>query len=76
MVALRGGGGRQVGAGVPGRSGHRAVAMQGDREQDYKTKAYDPTQVVLTSGDWVMLHSPEVTQKYIKSNFDFFLSSF
>ena len=31
-------------------------------------------QVVLTSGDWVMLHSPEVTQKYIKSNFKFFFS--
>ena len=45
-------------------------------EQDYKTKVYDPTQVVLTSGDWVMLHSPEVTQKHIKANFNFFFHHF
>ena len=37
-----------------------------------KQKFYDPMQVVLTSGDWVMLHSPEVTQKYIKSDFRLF----
>ena len=41
-----------------------------------KQKFYDPMQVVLTSGDWVMLHSPEVAQKYIKSNCNFFLPNF
>ena len=42
----------------------------GGRERDQcETKVYDPTQVVLTSGDWVMLHSPEVTKKIHKIEF-------